>query len=172
MTAAAAKVKAKLRTQPVYLRMEKLVRPETGELVRGFVALTEWDRRAFKERKYHVGTEVRAELKKPRDIVQHRRSHAIANLVIENFEGFPNDAHATLKQLQRESGVFCDITEYKDVDGNKFQVKEAQSLSFDSMEQGDFEKFYKGICQHICNEYWPHMTPEEVEVMADAMGDP
>ena len=172
MTAAAAKVKAKLRSQPVYLRMEKLVRPETGELVKAFVAMTGWDRIAFKERKYHVGTEVRAELKKPRDLSQHRRSHAIAKLVFENFEDFPEDAHDCLKQLQRESGVFCDISEYTSVDGVKFEVKEARSLSFDSMEQGEFEQFYKGICRHICDRYWPHMEPEQIEAMAEAMGDP
>lgn len=46
-----------------------------------------------------------------------------------------------------------------------------RSLSFESMEQGEFSKVVAGICGHVSRTYWPTLTAEQIKRMADAMVD-
>jgi hypothetical protein len=46
-----------------------------------------------------------------------------------------------------------------------------RSFSFESMDQGEFYEAVKGICRYIADEYWPDMTPEQVQEMAEVMPD-
>lgn len=189
MNAAAAK---RAKTQPVYLRCEKLIRPETGELVRAWVANTEWDAKAMQARKYHVETVVRADMRKPRNIRFHRLAHALGGLVVENVEGFEAlDAHDALKRLQRESGLFCEIrmmdaspvisailAATESLLGAKARkllasvlpdikvipVTEARSLAFDELDEGDFNQLVHGLCAHIRKHYLG-VPNEELELI-------
>jgi hypothetical protein len=173
MTAAAKKVKAKRRSRPVYLRCEKLVRPETGEEVRAWTALTKWDARALRDRKYHVGDEVRAEFRKPRNVKFHRLAHALGTMMVEQHEAFAGmNAHDALKRLQRECGAFCDeMTMTLDLGTlgvHIVPVKEARSISFDELDEGQFQELVSAIYKHIAAKYWPTMTAEAVEIMVEA----
>lgn len=155
------------------------------------------DRRLLKERGYRVGDELRAELSKPRILGQHRKTHLIGQLCVEQLEGFEREnSHSAIKRLQRESGVCCEL---QAIDASPvveailaaaqtllgaavtkmlravlpeiktIEVSVPQSLAFDRMEQGEFEQFYRGLCSYVCAEYWPHLTADEVAAMAELM---
>jgi hypothetical protein len=167
------KPSAKKRKRPpnvVYLRVAKLVDPRTGELVGAFVPLYACDRETVRSKKYHVGSELRADLKKPRNALFHRLAHYVGKLVAEQVDGFPSDFHEALKRLQRESGALCETQELDlgPVLG-KVNVKVARSIAFDEMEEGEFADFFKLICDHIAEKYFTDMTPEAVADIINAM---
>lgn len=51
-------------------------------------------------------------------------------------------------------------------------VRIPRSLSYESMEQGEFSKVIAGLCGHVSSTYWPSLTAEQIKQMADAMVDP
>ncbi|WP_313211534.1 hypothetical protein [Stenotrophomonas sp.] len=154
MTAAAKKIRAKRARRPVYLTVKKLVDPETGELVGALVPVHDVDARLLRERKFHTGREVRAELKQPREAWQHRLIHKIGPLVVDNVEGWEQiTSHDAVKRLQRESGTCCEEIEIEVPGVGRLMVKQAESLSFDEMEQDRFQVLFDGITQHIGNSY-------------------
>lgn len=153
------------------------------------------DRRLMKERGYRVGDELRAELSKPRILGQHRKAHLIGQLCVEQLEGFEREnSHSAIKRLQRESGICCEL---QAIDASPvveailaaaqsllgaavtkmlravlpeiktIEVSVPQSLAFDRMEQDHFELFYRGICAHLCAEYWKDCQPDQIERMAE-----
>lgn len=162
LTAAAKKIRAKRARQPVYLTVKKLVDPDTGELVGALVPEHDVDARLLRERKFHTGRSVRAELKQPRVEWQHRLIHKIGHLVVDNVEGWEQlDAHDAVKRLQRESGTCCEEIEI-DVPGvGRLMVKQAESLSFDEMEQDRFQVLFDGITEHIGRRY-AHVLLDDV----------
>jgi hypothetical protein len=169
MTAAAKKVRAKRPRRPIYLRCERLVRPETGESVGAWVPQTKWDARAMRDRKYHVGTEVRAEFKKPRNIKHHRLAHALGSMMVDSLEDFAAlTAHDALKLLQSESGASCDVVEYDIPNVGKLTRNEPRSLAFDELDEGEFSEVMQTIFRHIKAKYWPQMSEEEIALMAEA----
>lgn len=51
-------------------------------------------------------------------------------------------------------------------------VRVPRSLSFESMDQGEFNAVVAGICHHVSQTYWPTLTAEQIKSMADAMVEP
>jgi hypothetical protein len=45
-----------------------------------------------------------------------------------------------------------------------------QSLSFENMEEADFQAVYKGFCDYVIKRYWPGMDAAEIERMASLVG--
>lgn len=158
------------KPQPVYLRVMKLVDPETGESIGALVPRFTTDQTIMRERGYRTGSLIRAELKKPRNVRFHRLVHGLGQLVAEHIDDFTGmQAHAVIKRLQRECGVCCEEQDV-DIPGfGKLVVKVAMSIAFDEMEDGDFHQLWKGICLHIADKYWPDMTPDRAEHMIDLM---
>lgn len=181
----------------ILFRVERAVIESTGEVVGALVPRFATDRRLMRDRGYRMGDDLRAELSKPRHLGQHRKAHLLGGLVVAQLEGFEGlDQHAAIKRLQRESGVCCEVEqidaapvvtailaaaetmlgaaatrmlkavlpEIKQID-----VLVPQSLAFDRMEQGEFEGFYAGICQHLAERYWPDCDQEQIERMAELM---
>lgn len=163
--------------RPVFFRVCKalLIDEKTGEVMqdpRGvLVPLTAMDRRAMRTRKYHIGTELRADLKKPRNPRFWRLFHQIGIYVAENVEGFPEDAHEAVKRLQRESGVACEELETELPGVGKLLIKQARSLNFDVMDDGEFTQVYKAICRYVCEKYRTEMDEDQFAAMIEAMGD-
>lgn len=148
MTAVAAK--RKRTDRPVYFRVEKLVRPDTGEEVGALVPMTQWDQRTMRDRKYFKGTELRADLKKRRNVKFHRLAHALGALIVDHVEGYETeDTHSALKRIQRECGTCCEEIEIDLGPLGKVKAQQARSIAFDEMEQGDFQKLVLDICAHI-----------------------
>jgi len=155
MSTAVEKLRAKRARRPVYLMVEQLVRPSTGEVVGAFVPAHPIDQRLCKERKFHKGREVRAELKQPRNVAFHRLAHAVGHLLVDSVAGFESmTAHDALKRIQREAGVCCEMVEF-DVGGQKIPAQIARSLSFDEMAEDEFAEFFRGVTDYIEREYLP-----------------
>lgn len=162
MTAAAKKTAAKRARRPLYLVVRRLMDPETGEVVGAWVPANGIDQRLMRERGYRVGTEVRADMKKPRNQKFHRLAHALGGWLVDNLAAFEGvDSHGALKRLQREAGVCCESQEIDLGPLGKVAVSVPESLSFDSMEQGRFDEFWAGVTAHLRNTYASAMTDRE-----------
>ena len=116
---------------------------------------------------YAIGDVVFAEIRKPRNPAYHRLAHALGALVagnIDEFEGM--DPHAVLKRLQLESGIGCEAIAYK-INGMAIVQSIPVSLSFESMDNGEFREVFVGMCRHLSKAYWPTATADEIAAMVD-----
>jgi len=124
----------------------------------------------LRDRGYKVGDLLAAELKKPRNPKFNRLVHRIGQLVVANIGAFSGlDAHRAIKRLQIEGKVACEeigimVANY----GMVIQLI-PRSLSFDSMDEGEYHEAAKGICRTISERYWPEMEPDQIEQMAELM---
>lgn len=124
----------------------------------------------LRDRGYKVGDLLAAELKKPRNPKFNRLVHRIGQLVVANIGAFSGlDAHRAIKRLQIEGRVACEeigimVANY----GMVIQLI-PRSLSFDSMDEGEYHEAAKGICRTISERYWPEMEPDQIEQMAELM---
>jgi hypothetical protein len=137
--------RAKPQRSIIYFRVAKVINPETGELVGALLPLTQWDSRAMRERKYHVGTQLRADLKKPRNIKFWGLAHRLGAFLADNVEGFEGlTQHGALKRLQEESNIGC-IAETFDLGSlGKVTRTVAESLNFDDMDEGRWAELWDG----------------------------
>ena len=124
----------------------------------------------LRERGYHVGDLLAAELVKPRNPKFNRLVHQMGQLVVANLDAFAGmDAHKAIKRLQIEGKVACDeigilVSGY----GTVIQLI-PRSLSFESMDEGEYAEAARGISRTIAARYWPDATPEAIEEMAQCM---
>lgn len=118
---------------------------------------------------FHVGDLVFAEIKKPRNPGYHRLAHALGTLVADNIDEFEGmDPHAVLKRLQLESGVGCEEVAYK-MHGMTVVQRIPLSLSFESMDEAEFEAVFLGMCRHLSKTYWQSVSPDEIAAMIELM---
>jgi len=160
------KRRAARRSTPIYLRVRSLVDPDTGELVRAFVAAHATDKRVCRERKFREGDELRAELKKPRNPKFHRLVMGALQLVLDNQEGLH-----TIDQLLTIVKIKLGRVE-STIDpssGKVFYIPE--SISFDALDDGQFQEFWRDLCRLIVRDYLPSLRPDQIEEMALMMGD-
>jgi hypothetical protein len=157
-------VRKRRTPEPVCLRVTQV--QHNGQPILALVAATASDRDTLKAKRLREGDKAFATIKKPRNPGFHRLAHAIGRLVVENIEGFePLTPHRALKRLQIESGAACEEVR---IDGG-YVCKVPMSLSYDSMDEGEFQQAVKEICAWISRRYWTSLTPEQIEAMADAM---
>lgn len=131
-----------------------------------------YTQKRLKERGYRVGDILLADLRKPRHPGFHRLAHRLGVLVAENIEDFEGlDGHQTLKRLQWEARIACDSMEVRVPGVGKAEVITPRSLSYASMDQAEFEAVMRQFSEYIARTYWPDMTPEQIEEMAEAMTD-
>lgn len=161
-TAAAKKIQAKRARRPIYLLVRKLVNPATGEEVGALVPANEIDARLLRERKFHVGREVRAELKQPRNPAFHRLVHAVGNLLVDNVEEFrEHDAHGAIKAIQTKTGVCCEPLEIDLGSLGRVTAQVARSLAFDEMAEDEFHQLFEAITAYI-GEHYAHVMLDDV----------
>lgn len=124
----------------------------------------------LRERGYHLNDLLAADLTKPRNPKFNRLVHRLGQLVVANVEAFAGiDAHKAIKRLQIEGKVACDeIGIFAPGYGMLIQFV-PRSLSFESMDEGEYQQAARGISRTIAERYWPDMTPEAIEQMADCM---
>lgn len=144
MSAQPSKRKQKLR-RPVYGTVERVMRPDTGEIILALVASMPVDKRALKEKGLRAGDEVRMEITKPRNPYFWRKAHVLGAWLAANVEPFAGlTQHAAVKRLQELSGVGCEVIEY-DLPGiGKLTRSEPQSLDFESMDETEFTALWDG----------------------------
>ena len=145
-----------------------LLRVERGALV----PADAHSQQRLREKGYRVGDILAAELIKPRHPGFWRLAHRIGTLCVQNIEAFSGlSPHQAIKKLQFDTGLWCDITETEIPGLGTLVSKQPRSLAFESMEQGEFFELMKSLCRHIAETYWPHLTAEQVQEMADTFPD-
>lgn len=126
----------------------------------------------LRERGYRIGDLVAAEIKKPRNPKFNRLVHRLGQLVVANVDQFAGlDPHTAIKRLQIEGKVCCDeiginVPGY----GTVIQLI-PRSMSFESLDEGEFKMAAKGICRTISDRYWSDLSPDAIEEMAECMVD-
>jgi len=124
----------------------------------------------LRARGYNLNDIVFAEIKKPRNPGFHRLAHRIGMLVSENIDVFTGmRAHDVLKRLQWEANIGCEEVVVQEANGDIRLIRWPLSLSFESMDQGEFREVVTAFCRHISETYWPDLDAETIEDMADSM---
>lgn len=126
----------------------------------------------LRQRGYHLGDELSAELRKARNPKFNRMVHQLGQLLIQNVEAFAlyTDAHAVLKRLQIEGDIACDHVAILVPNLGMVEQRIPLSLSFEAMDEGQFQEVYAAFCRHITKTYWPDLDPSRIEEMASLMG--
>jgi hypothetical protein len=136
----------------------------------GFEPADGFTTKRLKERGYHVGDLLLADLTKARNPGFHRLAHRVGGLCKKNIESFSNlTEHESIKRLQWESGIACDEMSANVPNVGMVPIKIPKSIAFDRMDEGEFQETMKGLCRHICETYWPDLTEEQVQEMAETM---
>ena len=124
----------------------------------------------LRDKGFKTGDLVFVEFRKPRNPKFHRLAHALGRLCSENIEAFEGmDAHRVLKRLQIEAQIGCEEMAIVVPGVGKCLHLIPRSLSFESMDEGEFKEVIAGFCRHIAAQYWPTLTPEQIEDMAGVM---
>jgi len=123
----------------------------------------------IRSRGFRVGDVLQADLVKLRNPAFNRLVHRIGELVAANIEAFAGmDAHESLKRIQLEGNIAC-TQQVVDMPGiGRCMVTIPKSLSFDNMDEGEFHETARVMCRFIAEKYWPSLTPEQIEQMAES----
>jgi hypothetical protein len=123
----------------------------------------------IRSRNFKIGDVLQADLVKLRSTGFNRLVHHIGALVAANVDAFAGmDAHEALKRIQLEGNIACDHQVVEMPGIGKCMVTIPQSLSFDAMDEGEFHETARAMCRFIAEKYWPSLTPEQVEEMAES----
>jgi len=160
---------------PVELILRVMNDPATGKATAAFVAASDADRSMLRERGLRLNTRVLAHLTLPRNSRFNRLVHGLGKLLGQHLDRFTGqNSHDVIKGLQVESGVCCTRKEI-DIPGlGQLVIKEAQSLSYQSMGEDRFKAFWSGVCAYVIEHDWPTLTEERLTQMAeiDAFKEP
>lgn len=159
------------RRQQIRFEVRRLVDPETGEEVGALVPKWSVDRRTMKERGYHVGIELKADVRRSRNSQFYRLGHVLGGWLVDNCEGWEGlTQHDALKRLQERSGIGC-ITEAFEIPGfGRGHRIVAESLNFDDMDEGRWRELWNGWIEWMRTNLYGGMTAEqlaEVEALID-----
>ena len=156
------------KAMPVYLTLRKMIDPATGKERAAFVAASDADAALMIERGFKLNAKVRADLKQPRNERFNRLVHGLGRVLVQNIDRFAGmQAHAAIKELQAESGVYCDREEF-DIPGlGRLSRQVPQSLAFDSMGEEAFQDFWRQCCAYLVKTDWPTLTEERLTEMAE-----
>jgi hypothetical protein len=147
----------------------------------GFAPANRYTAQVLNDRGYAPGDIVKAVISKINNPKFHRLIHHIGQLCVENIEAFALlDAHKALKRLQVEGNIACDeigipveialclLKESIDRGDKLVMMRIPRSLSFDTMDDGERHEMALKFCRWIATNYWPNMTPEQIEEMAES----
>lgn len=146
---AAQKRLAALRSRDIRVTVMRMIHPDTGELLGCLVPDHAVDRRSMKERKFHVGKQLRASLRQDRNPGFWRKAHLLGGWLADNVEAYSGlDQHAALKKLQEASGIGCDEETYS-LDLGAYGLhtgtrRVPRSLNFDDMDEGEWNLLWDG----------------------------
>jgi len=127
----------------------------------------------LRARKYHLGDILFAEIRKPRNPKFHRLAHQLGIVLAENIGAFEGmGPHDVLKKLQREGNIGCEEVVAEIPGLGEIKIRNPVSLSFESMEEGEFRQVIGAMCAHVSAKYWPAMSAEQIEMMASVYVEP
>lgn len=152
------------------MRWRKVIDEQTGECRMALCADSSIDQFLCREREYRAGDQVRCEIKQSRNVKFHRLVHALGRMVSEQVDKFQGlDAHTTIKKLQLDASVCCSYEAFDIPDLGRVMRQIPESISFDYMTEERFKEFWRGICQHLIENYWPGLTEDAIEQMTCLM---
>lgn len=136
----------------------------------GFIPADGYTHMRLRERGYKMDDVVLADLVKPRNPGFHRLAHRLGQLAADNIDEFEGlDGHAVLKRIQIEAGIACDEIPLKLPVIGLITYRVPRSLSFTSMDEVEFKATIRAMSEYIAKTYWPNLSPEQIEEMAEAM---
>ncbi len=135
----------------------------------GLVPADDYAASRLREKSYKVGDVLAAQITKLRNPKFNRLVHRIGQLVVANIDAFSGlDAHTAIKRIQIEGRIACDEIGIM-VPGYGMVVQIIpRSMSFDTMDEGEYHEAARAICRLIAERYWPTLTPEQIEQMAES----
>jgi|GEM_PF-1675346 len=108
------------------------------------------------------GTWIRMEWARPRHGKHHRKFFALLQLVAENSETY-DTVEKALVAIKLVTG-YCDPVIHPET-GELLPVP--RSISYDSMEQDEFDKFYSAAIDGVLRHILPHLDEEKAERLID-----
>lgn len=108
------------------------------------------------------GTWVRMEWARPRNGQHHRKLFALLQLVSENSEIYDTPEKA-LVAVKLVTGHF-DLMAHP-VTGEIMQIP--RSISYEAMEQDEFDKFYSAAIDGVLQHILPHLDAEKADRLID-----
>lgn len=127
----------------------------------------------FAAKNYKVGDIVAGLISKPRSGPFNRLVHGgLGKLCAQNIERFSsmeNDPHEVIKCLQIESGAACDVRGIMLPGFGLVEHRTPRSLSYESMDESEYNDTMKTISRYVASQYWPTLEPEQIEQMALVM---
>lgn len=113
---------------------------------------------------YKLGDVVSADLRKPRNPKFNSLAHKFGEMLADNLEQFEGmDPHAVLKRLQWEGNIGCEEMGVIAPGLGAVTIRIPKSLSFESMDEGEFGIVYGQFCDYVARFYWPSMTAAQIE---------
>lgn len=108
--------------------------------------------------KLGVGDVVEVNVKKPRNYEHHEKFFALLRITFENQDVY-TDIDFMREELTKAAGFFESYINHKGITCYK-----AKSISFASMDQEDFETFYRTFFDTVCNVWGfdPELLEEEI----------
>lgn len=159
--------KTRAKPAPLYLVVRKLTDPVTGKTVGAFVPKSDADQHFLRERGYRTGDMVRAVLTKPRNERFNRLVHGMGYLIVENIEGYEGlRSHDAIKKLQIEAQIHCDV-ESMTFEGMVLKRFIPRSISYDSMDEHTFQKFWEDCCRYLIQKHWHNLDEDQLTEMIE-----
>lgn len=165
-------VKRKKDRRTLYLRVHRVMIPETGELVGALLPESVISQREMRERALKTGDVVRCELRKKRNQKYWRLVHALGGLLADQAEGYEGlTQHKALKKLQRDAGVECDSEVFEIPELGTVTRSVPRSLSFDEMDQSSFEQAWCAMVRYA-SECLKGMSESAIEELCESIAGP
>lgn len=161
----------------------------------GFVPADAYAEQQLRDKKFKIGDIVKVFVRKLRNGKFNRKVHRIGKLCVTHIDEFRHmDAHSVIKRIQLEGNIYCDEMAIKpSVAGmsipkqiismlepilNAFGLKLTedgllivrypQSLSYESMDQADYEDAAKKICRYLSENYLHGLEEWQIEELAES----
>ena len=122
----------------------------------------------LREKNYRIGDIVGAQITRLRNPKFHRMIHGIGELCahqIERFKGL--NGHEVIKEIQLEADIKCSKEDFNVPGLGKITRTTAESISFENMDEAEFQELALNLCRHVSATYWPDLSPEQIQMQAD-----
>jgi len=115
-----------------------------------------------KAKKYKVGDSLEISMRKPRNPLHHKKLFAIINMCLQNMPDYMHQKYATSDSILDELKLQCGYYEMRvTLTGKRFYVP--KSISFEKMDQTEFEKFYDKSLDIVLRYFLRGLTRKQVE---------
>ena len=125
--------------------------------------------RLMRERGFKVGDLLAAVITKPRNPKFHSAAHQMAILLADNTDAFHGvEPHTVLKRLQIEGDIGCDNIPLIMPNVGPVSYRVPRSLSFESMDEGDFQIVMAQLVEYVAGKYWKDFSLDLLEKQEQA----